>query len=154
MSALAGELPRYDSLGSNHDLDAVQESASVMRMRLELTITDSEVTFVANSDNHSELYITPQLSNLLQEFLAHIEEGGDVSLLPNTKLFSIREAHEMLCMDESNLLKLVEQGVIITKTVDGRKFVEASSLYRFQRQRQREGYAILDQMYELQKDDY
>ena len=154
MPALAGAMPRYDSLGTIHDLVAVQKSASVMRMRLEQTIGDSEVTFVARSDNHSELYITPRLSKLLQEFLGHIEEGGDVSLLPNTKLFSIKEAHKMLCMDESNLLKLVEQGVISTKTVDGRKFVEASSLYRFQRERQRKGYAILDKMYELEKDFY
>ena len=154
MTALAREVPRYDSLGTSHDLVAVQESASVMRQRLELTIADSEVTFVAKSDNHSELYITPQLSKLLQEFLGHIEEGGDVSLLPNTKLFSISEAHKMLSMNESNLLKLVEQGVISVKTVDGRKFVEASSLYSYQRQRQRKGYALLDKMYELQKDDY
>ena len=154
MPALARELPRCDNLGSNHDLVAVQESAAVMKRRLEITIGDSEVTFVARSDNHSELYITPQLSKLLQEFLGHIEEGGDVSLLPNTKLFSIKEAHKMLCMDESHLLKLVEQGVISTKTVDGRKFVEASSLYRFQRERQRKGDAILDKMYELEKEYY
>ena len=154
MPALAEEMPRYDSLGTIHDLVAVQKSASVMRERLEQSVGESTVSFFANSDNINELRITPQLSKLLQEVLGHIEEGGDVSLLPNTKLFSIDEARKILGINESSLLKLAEQGAISVRIVDGLKFVEASSLYRYKRQRKREGYAILDKMYELQKELY
>lgn len=129
MPALAEEMPRCDSLGTIHDLVAVQKSASVMRESLEQSVGESTVSFFANSDNINELRITPQLSKLLQEVLGHIEEGGDVSLLPNTKLFSIEEAHKMLGMNESSFLKLVEQGAISARTVDGNKLVEASSLH-------------------------
>ena len=154
MPALVEEMPRYDSLGTIHDLVAVQKSASVMREGLEQFVGESTVSFFANSDNINELRITPQLSMLLRDFLIHIEEGGDVTLLPNTKLFSIEEARKMLGMNESSLLKLVEQGAISSRTVDGLTFVEASSLHRYKRQRKREGYAILDKMYELQKERY
>lgn len=154
MTAMDQELHQYDNLGSNHDLVAVQESASVMREVLEQTVGKTEVKFVARSDNLSQLTITPQLSMLLRDFLAHIEEGGDITFLPNVKLYTVEEATKVLGIDELYLLKLVEQGNISMKIVDGLRFIESSSLHEYKRQRKSRGYAILDKMFELEKDFY
>lgn len=154
MTAMAQELPQYDNLGSKNDLVAVQESASVMREVLEQTVGKTEVTFVAQVDSLSEIYITPQLSKLLRDFLVHIEEGGDIAFLPNEKKYTVQEAAKILGMDESYLLKLLEQGNISMKVVDGVQYIESSSLHGYKRQRKSRGYAILDKMFELEKDFY
>lgn len=154
MAAVVQELPHYDNLSSKHDLVEVQETASLMREVLEQTVDKVGVTFVARSDTLNELNITPQLSMLLRDFLVHIEEGGDITLLPSTKLYTLCEAEELLGMEESYLLKLVEQGNIAMKTVDDRQFIEASSLHKFKRERKCRGYAIMDKMFELEREFY
>ena len=154
MTALTRTLTHCNNLATNHDLVAVQDSASVMRQVLEQSTGESDITFVAKSEKLNELNITPQLSKLLQELLTHIEEGGDITFVPNTKLYSIREAKELLGMDESYLLELVKQGTISAKVLNDQKLIEASSLHRYKRQRKRKGFEILDQMFELEKEVY
>lgn len=154
MTALTKTLPQCNNLATNHDLLAVQDSASVMRQVLEQLTGESDITFVAKSEKLNELNITPQLSKLLQELLTHIEEGGDITFVPNTKLYSMSEAKELLGMDESYLLKLVKHGTISAKVVNGQKLIEATSLHGYKRQRKRKGLKLLDQMFELEKEFY
>ncbi len=154
MPSATNRIKECQTVSSIHDMNAMRESVSLMLPALKSLSTDGDTAFVAKNNRYLHMYIAPNLSKLLCELLDHIEEGGDITLEPNYKVVSISEAAEVLNVTEPYLLQQLDEGKISFKTVNGRKLVEARSLYSFKRKFDREADKCLDRIVELTRELY
>ena len=154
MSAVGKKFEEFQTISTHYDLEALSESVSLLLPAMKVLNTGGDLTFVSKSDPFVHLFIDSNLAELLCEILGHIEEGGDITLEPNSKTVSVSKASEILNVSIQYLTQQIEAGVIASKTVNGQKQVEARSLFAFKRKFRKNSDECLEKMMELTRELY
>ena len=154
MSAVVKKIDEFQTIGTQYDLDAISESVSLMLPALKVLNTKGDVTFISKSNPFVHVYITSNLYELLCEILGHIEEGGDITLEPNSKTVPVPRAAEILNVSTQYLNQQLDAGIIAFTTVNGQKQVEARSLFAFKRNFEKNSDECMEKMMELTRDLY
>ena len=154
MSAAGKKFEEFQTISTLYDLEAMSESISLLLPAMKVLNTEGDLTFVSKSKPFVHLFIASNLAELLCEILGHIEEGGDITLEPNSKTVSVSEASEILNVSIQYLNQQLEAGVIAFKTVNGQTQVEARSLFAFKRNFEKNSDECLENMMELTRELY
>lgn len=154
MTALAERVPDCNPFAYCYSTDAIRESASLMVEGLKLVQSEDATTYVLRDNHDLHLYIAPDLSKFLCAVLSHIEEGGEVTFAPNTKLFGLQEAADILQVPEQYLNQLIDEGKVTTKYVNDRPLVEARSLFSYKRKLDKEFDEGFKELINLTRDLY
>ena len=154
MTALDERVPDYSPPRYCYSTRAIRESASLMVEGLKLVQSEDATTYVLRENHDLHLYISADLSKFLCAILSHIEEGGEVTFAPNTKLFGLEEAADILGVPEQYLNQLIAEGKVTTKHVNDRPLVEARSLFSYKRKRDKEFDEGFKELINLTRDLY
>ncbi len=154
MSAIAEKVQESNVIASSESAKALRDAASLMIPVLNSLRGDEDATFVSKKNRYRQLTISPELSKLLCQVLNHIEEGGEVAFPPNTRLFAMQEAADILNVPVKHLNTLIEQRLLAVRRIDGIKFLTASSLYACMRKRDEESDKVLDELIDLTREYY
>ena len=137
-----------------HSTEAIREAASLMIGGLQRTQSDDLTTYVLRENHDEHLYISPDLSKFLCAILSPIEEGGEVIFAPNTKLFGLEEAADILAVPVEYLNRLIAEGKFATRTENDLTMVEALSLFAYKRKRDKEFDQGFRELIHLTRDLY
>ena len=154
MTALAERVPDYSPPGYCYNTEAIRESASLMFKGLKRVQNEDHTTYLLRENHDQRLHISADISKFLCAILSHIEEGGEVTFAPNTKLFGLQEAADILCVPEQYLNQLIAEGKVKTKHVNDRPLIEARSLFSYKRKRDKEFDEGFTELINLTRDLY
>ena len=154
MTAIAKLAPEHSSLESSYYGEDIREAASLMISGLKRVRENKEVAYVLRENHDEHLYISHEFSGLLCKILSHIEEGGEVTLAPNTKLFTTHEAADILNVPIEYLKQLISEGSISIIDDKDNQLIEARSLFAFKRSRDKESDEAFKQLISLTRDFY
>lgn len=154
MTEIAKLAPEYSSLEPSYSGEDIRESVSLMISALKRVGGNKDVAYVLKENHDEHLYISHELLRLLCKILGHIEEGGEVNLAPNTRLFTTHEAADILNVPMEYLKQLISEGIISVKDNKDNQLIEAGSLFAFKRSRDKESDEAFKQLINLTRDFY
>lgn len=94
------------------------------------------------------LKVEPKLYEYLIRILDHLENGEGVTFVPHAKLLTTQQAADILNVSRPHLIKLLEQDAIPYDLVGRHRRILARDLFLYQRKRDAERAAILDDLLE------
>jgi excisionase family DNA binding protein len=97
----------------------------------------------------TEITLTPALSNLLVELLRHVGKGDAVTLVPVSKMLSTQQAADILNVSRPFLISLLEKGEIKFTLVGRHRRIQADHLFKYKKERDEKRSQALADLAEL-----
>lgn len=83
----------------------------------------------------TEITLTPALSSLLMELLRHIGKGDAVTLVPVSKMLTTQQAADILNVSRPFLISLLDKGEIEYSLVGRHRRIQADNLFKYKKAR-------------------
>lgn len=93
----------------------------------------------------TDITLTPALSSLLMELLRHIGKGDAVTLVPVSKMLTTQQAADILNVSRPFLVSLLDKGEIEYSLVGRHRRIQADHLFKYKKERgERRSKALAD----------
>ena len=130
--------------------DIDKESADHLRKIIAGTMTEdgAEATFrIASEDGQiAPVVLTPNIARTFLDVLRLISSGRGFQIIPYKAELTTQQAADFLNMSRPFLIKLLERGEIDFTTVGRHRRVRAEDLFAYQKRRDEERAAALQEM--------
>lgn len=136
-------------------LPSADEKAAANQLRKILAAHatgDATLRLLEEARKPTEVTLTPALSNLLMELLRHISQGDTVTLVPVGKMLTTQQAADILNVSRPYLIGLLEKGEIAYSLTGRHRRIKAEDLFAYNRARNAEREAALDELARLDAD--
>lgn len=97
----------------------------------------------------TEITLTPALSSLLMELLRHIGKGDAVTLVPISKMLTTQQAADILNVSRPFLVSLLDKGEIEYSLVGRHRRIQADHLFKYKKERDEKRSQALADLAEL-----
>lgn len=97
----------------------------------------------------TEITLTPALSSLLMELLRHIGKGDAVTLVPVSKMLTTQQAADILNVSRPFLVSLLDKGEIEYSLVGRHRRIQADHLFKYKKERDEKRSQALADLAEL-----
>lgn len=83
----------------------------------------------------TDITLTPALSGLLMELLRHIGKGDAVTLVPVSKMLTTQQAADILNVSRPFLVSLLDKGAIEYSLVGRHRRIQADDIFKYKKER-------------------
>lgn len=103
---------------------------------------------ISNDGKMEDLVLEPELTQLLIQILAHLQNGEGVTFVPISKRMTTQQAADILNVSRPYFIKLLQNGEIPFETIGRHRRVLAKDLFSYKRKRDEARNSALDALFE------